>query len=45
MYFFFFLMVRIFRSMPSLVIHINGTNIPLIMIINRLYEHQNLLTL
>jgi hypothetical protein len=26
----------------SLVIHINSTNIPPIMIINRIYEHQNL---
>ena len=29
----------------SLVIYINGTNIPPIMIINRIYEHQNLLSL
>jgi len=29
----------------SLVIYINSTNIPPIMIINRLYEHQNLLSL
>ena len=29
----------------SLVIYINSTNIPLIMIINRAYEHQNLLSL
>ena len=29
----------------SLVIHINSTNIPPIMIINRIYEHQNLLSL
>ena len=29
----------------SLVIHINRTNIPLIMIMNRTYEHQNLLSL
>ena len=29
----------------SLVIYINSTNIPLIMIINRIYEHQNLLSL
>ena len=29
----------------SLVIHINSTNIPRIMIINRIYEHQNLLSL
>jgi hypothetical protein len=28
-----------------LVIHINRTNIPPIMIINRIYEHQNLLSL
>ena len=28
-----------------LVIHINSTNIPPIMIINRIYEHQNLLSL
>ena len=26
----------------SLVIYINGTNIPPIVIINRIYEHQNL---
>jgi len=26
-------------------IHINSTNIPPIMIINRIYEHQNLLSL
>ena len=29
----------------SLVMYINSTNIPLIMIINRIYEHQNLLSL
>ena len=29
----------------SLVIYINSTNIPRIMIINRIYEHQNLLSL
>jgi hypothetical protein len=29
----------------SLVIYINSNNIPLIMIINRIYEHQNLLSL
>jgi hypothetical protein len=29
----------------SLVIYINSNNIPPIMIINRLYEHQNLLSL
>jgi hypothetical protein len=29
----------------SLVIYINGTNIPPIMIINRIYETQNLLSL
>ena len=29
----------------SLVIYINSTNIPLIMIINRIYETQNLLSL
>ena len=29
----------------NLVIHINSTNIPPIMIINRIYEHQNLLSL
>jgi len=29
----------------SLVIYINSTNIPLIVIINRIYEHQNLLSL
>jgi len=29
----------------SLVIHINSTNIPPIMGINRTYEHQNLLSL
>jgi len=29
----------------SLVIYINSTNIPPTMIINRMYEHQNLLSL
>jgi len=29
----------------SLVIYINSTNIPPIMLINRIYEHQNLLSL
>ena len=29
----------------SLVIYINSTNIPSVMIINRIYEHQNLLSL
>ena len=29
----------------SLVIYINSTNIPSIMIINRIYEYQNLLSL
>jgi hypothetical protein len=29
----------------SIFIYINGTNIPPIMIINRIYEHQNLLSL
>jgi len=29
----------------SIVIYINSTNVPLIMIINRIYEHQNLLSL
>jgi hypothetical protein len=29
----------------SLVIYINSTNIPQIMVINRIYEHQNLLSL
>jgi hypothetical protein len=29
----------------SIVIHINSTNIPPIMIINRIYENQNLLSL
>jgi len=29
----------------SLVIYVNSTNIPPIMIINRIYEHQNLLLL
>jgi hypothetical protein len=32
-------------SDASLVIYINSTNIPPIMIINRIYEHQNLLSL
>ena len=29
----------------SLIIYINNTNIPQIMIISRIYEHQNLLSL
>ena len=29
----------------SLVVFINSTNIPPIMVINRIYEHQNLLSL
>jgi hypothetical protein len=29
----------------SLVLYINSTNIPPIMVINRIYEHQNLLSL
>jgi hypothetical protein len=29
----------------SLVMYINSTNVPPIMIINRIYEHQNLLSL
>ena len=29
----------------SLVIHISSTNIPPVVIINRIYEHQNLLSL
>ena len=29
----------------SLVVHINSTNIPPIMIIDKIYEHQNLLSL
>ena len=29
----------------SLVIYINSTNIPPIMVVNRIYEHQNLLSL
>ena len=29
----------------SLVVYINSTNIPPIIIINRIYEHQNLLSL
>ena len=32
-------------SFDSLVIYINSNNIPPIMIINRIYEHQNLLSL
>jgi hypothetical protein len=40
------LMVRIFSLMLVLLyIYINSTNIPPIMIINRMYEHQNLLSL
>jgi len=39
------LMVRIFLLIASLVIYINSINIPPIMIINRIYEHQNLLSL
>ena len=39
-----FLMVRIISFDASLVIYINSTNIPPIMIINRIYEHQNLLS-
>jgi hypothetical protein len=35
---------NIFRLMPVLL-YINSTNIPLIMIINRIYENQNLLSL
>jgi len=39
-------MVRIFRLMIVLLyIYINSTNIPPIMIINRIYKHQNLLSL
>jgi hypothetical protein len=38
------LMVRIFRLMLVLL-YINSTNIPPILIINRIYEHQNLLSL
>jgi hypothetical protein len=41
----FCLMVRIFSFDASLVIYINSTNIPPIMIINRIFEHQNLLSL
>ena len=50
----FCLMVRIFRLMPVLLyvhtyiyiyIYIYSVNIPPIMIINRIYEIQNLLTL
>ena len=42
----FCLMVRIFHLMLVLLyIRINSTNIPPIMIINRIYEHQNLLSL
>ena len=42
----FCLMVRIFRLMlVFLYIYINSTNIPPIMIINRIYENQNLLSL
>jgi len=29
----------------SLILYLNSTNIPPIMIINRIYEHQNLLSL
>jgi hypothetical protein len=32
-------------SDASLVIYINNTNIPPVMIINRIYDHQNLLSL
>ena len=32
-------------SVASLVIYINSTNIPPIMIVNRIYEHQNILSL
>jgi hypothetical protein len=40
------LMVRTFRLMLDLLyIFINSTNIPPIMIINRIYENQNLLSL
>ena len=40
------LMVRIFLLMIVLLyIYINSINIPPIMIINRIYEHQNLLSL
>jgi len=44
----FYLMVRIFLLMLVLLyiyIYINSTNIPTIIIINRMYEHQNLLSL
>ena len=42
----FFLMVRIFLFMLVLLyIYINSTNFPPIMIINRIYETQNLLSL
>ena len=42
----FCLMVGIFRFMLVLLyIYINSTNILPIMIINRIYEHQNLLSL
>jgi len=42
----FCLMVRIFRLLLVLLyIYINSTNIPPIMIINRIYEHQNVLSL
>ena len=37
--------LRIISFDASLVIYINSTNIPPIMIINRIYEHQNLLSL
>ena len=41
-----FFMVRIFRLMLVLFyIYIYSTNIPPIMIINRIYEHQNLLSM
>jgi hypothetical protein len=40
----FCLMVRIFNLMLVLL-YTNSTNIPPIMIINRIYEHQNLLSL
>jgi hypothetical protein len=44
----FCLMMRIFRLMLVLsyiYIYINSTNIPPVMIINRICEHQNLLSL
>jgi len=42
----FCLVVRIFSLMLVLLyIYINSTNIPIIMIINRIYENQNLLSL